>query len=66
MLASCEDVQAVLKTLGLRLVNEQREGLAVKLHYLSYLLQLARDSGVDAVITRYIARGTLSSSLCMN
>ena len=54
MLASCGDVQAVLKTLGLRLINEQREGLAVKLHYLSYLMQLARESGVDAVVTRHV------------
>lgn len=52
MLGGCEEVQSVLKTLCKRLVNEKREGLSIKTHYLSYLLHLATDSGVDAVIAR--------------
>ena len=52
LLESCADVVSVLKTLGLRFVNEQREGLALKLHYLSYFIQLACDHGNDAILKR--------------
>ena len=52
----CESGQVVgvLKGLGLKLVNEQREGLAIKLHYLAYLLHLAQQTTVDAVISKWV------------
>lgn len=50
---SAADVMTVLQTLSKRLVDEQREGLAVKLHYLAYLIQLAHSHGADTVLTRY-------------
>lgn len=56
LLDSAADVTSVLKTLALRLVNEQREGLAVKMHYLAYLTQLARDNGADRVVKKWVRR----------
>lgn len=50
----CSDVVSVLSALGLRLLNEQKEGLALKLHYLSHFIQLAHDHGVDEVIRRVL------------
>lgn len=49
---SAADVIIVLQTLSRRLVDEQREGLAVKLHYLVYLIQLAQSHGANSVIAR--------------
>ena len=54
LMSSHSDVTSVLKTLSLRLINEQREELALKLHYLSYLIELAHNYGTDAVIKKYI------------
>ena len=52
LVESSKVIVSVLKTLGLRLVNDQRDGLAFKLHYLSHLLQLAKEHGVDAVVAK--------------
>ena len=51
---SASDVISVLQALSRRLVDEQREGLALKLHYLGYLVQLAQKHGADNVIGRYV------------
>lgn len=46
------DVKNILYTISDKLVVEQNEGLAFKLHYLAFLIELANKHGTDAIIVK--------------
>ena len=49
---SCGAIKNFLDSLGTDLVNEQRENIAMKVHYLSFLIQLVHSNGISPVLSR--------------
>lgn len=52
LLQSPTQICHALQTLSLQLINQQREGQALKAHYLSYLVDLAHKHSIAAVIRK--------------
>lgn len=46
-------VGGALHTISLHLVNDQKEGLAFKAHYVAFLLDMVRKHGSEPIIKRY-------------
>ena len=52
LLQASSQVCHALRTLSLQLINKQLEGLALKAHYLAYLVDLAHKHGSSRVISK--------------
>lgn len=47
------DMRKVLESISKRMIKEQNEGFALKVHYLSYLIQQSCDQGMKTLMKRW-------------
>ena len=50
---SHKDMICVLEFIGKQMVSDQNEGFALKVHYLSYLMQQYHNHGMQALLKRW-------------
>ena len=54
LLENSRDVCSVLELIGKKLMNVDNDGFCLKVHYLGFLLQQSRESGVKNVMKRCV------------
>lgn len=49
-----KDIIKVLESIGERMITDQNDSFALKVHYLSYLIQQFHDQGMQALMKRWV------------
>ena len=62
---NCKDMMKVLESIGKRMITDQNDSFALKVHYLSYLIQQFHDQGMQALMKKWAIFFNLLSMLIL-